>query len=132
MHDSMHDHLVPAEERDHFARLVVRAVDQRNADPGAGREGAAHAHAFHRGFDDAPGSAQTGRDRQRAPFLLLGFILAIPVGIMFGWFKAILVCVGSIALLISALYLTTVHRSQYLQKIASLEEQMKEAERKRF
>ncbi len=72
------------------------------------------------------------RDRQRSPFLVvIGIVAAIPTGFVFGWFKAVLVCLGAIALTISALYLTTGHRLQYLEKIASLERELKESEKLR-
>lgn len=70
-------------------------------------------------------------DRRRAPFILVGLVLAIPIGILWGWIKAILVCIGTLALLTSAYYLTAGHRSEYLQKIAGLEKELKEAERLR-
>lgn len=70
-------------------------------------------------------------DRKKAPFLLLGIVLAIPVGILWGWIKAVLVVIGTLALLTSAYYLTAGHRSEYLQKIAGLEKELREAERRR-
>jgi hypothetical protein len=69
------------------------------------------------------------RDRGRAPFLLLGFVVAIPVGIFYGWIKALLVCLGTVALLLSIYYLTAMHRSQYLHKIAGLENDLREVQR---
>ena len=72
------------------------------------------------------------RDRRRAPFIVLaGFVAAIPVGIFFDFVKAVLVCIASIALTISALYLTTGHRMQYQEKIADLERKLKDSERQR-
>lgn len=70
-------------------------------------------------------------DRKKAPFLLLGIVLAIPVGILWGWIKAVLVVIGTLALLTSAYYLTAGHRSEYLQKIAGLEKELREAETRR-
>jgi polyferredoxin len=70
-------------------------------------------------------------DRKKAPFLLLGLVLAIPVGIIWSWVHAVLVVIGTFALLTSAYYLTAGHRSEYLQKIAGLESELREAERRR-
>ena len=66
------------------------------------------------------------RDQRRAPWLLCGILLSIPAAFVWGWFRAALVVLAAIALTLGALYLTGVHRSQYRQKIAELERELKD------
>ena len=68
------------------------------------------------------------RDQRKAPYLLFGIVLAIPAAIVWGWFEALLFVLGTIVLFIAAMYLTAGHRSEYRDKIASLEKQRAETE----
>ncbi len=68
------------------------------------------------------------RDQRKAPYLLVGILLAIPAGFIWGWVQSILVVLGSIALFLSAMYLTAGHRSEYRDKIVSLEKEKSELE----
>jgi hypothetical protein len=64
------------------------------------------------------------RDRRRAPLLLLLLPLAVPAAIWLGAFAAVLVVLGTIALLIGAYYLVWGHRTEYQAKIRQLEREL--------
>ncbi len=64
------------------------------------------------------------RDRSRLPWLFLLVLLAIPVGVKWGFLAALATAGGVVFLTVAGLYIIAGHRSEYEAKIRSLEEEL--------
>ena len=65
------------------------------------------------------------RDKRRIPWLFLLIFLAIPMGIFKGWVAAFLTVAATLFTVGAAYYLAWGHRSEYVQKMGELREELK-------